>query len=194
MDSPDEPRAGIGVGAENRDADTADRYQADERTWMLSLLLGSLVAALLGSSGLTAFSPIAPIGSGGVERLGVTLVLFVLIACAPLPLVLLVQSAIDVRMRRTTMPFGFLALVRGASLAVLGGVLFGVFGLVSGRTAVLADLAGAGAASGLWIGAVGAILGSALERSRAVRLVAAAVVLVAIVAGLVVFAVWIGGR
>jgi hypothetical protein len=120
--------------------------------------------------------------------------LFALIACAVLPLVLLVQSAIDTRMRRTTMPSGLLAVVRGASLAVLGGALFGGFGLVSGRTAVFADLLWAGAASGLWIGAVGALLGSALERSRAARRGVAAVVLVAVGAGLVVFVGWVGGR
>lgn len=174
-------------------ADAADRHHARENVRTRSLQLGSLLAALAGALLLAVISPVAPVDAGPMERLGTALVLFALVASLPLQLALLVQGVVDGRLRRTAMPSGLVALVRGLSLAVFSAALLIAFALVSGQLASLSALAWAGAAAGLWVGIVGGLVGPLLERSRQARVLTTAVVVVGVVAGIVVLLTWILG-
>lgn len=166
-------------------AGRADASHAAERVRAWSVFVGAAIASLAGAFVLAATSSISAPDATPVERLGTALGVFGLTAVITLPLLLLVQLAIDERTRRTSMPFGLAVLVRGVTLAVLAGALLGLFGLMSGQIAAAPSLVGAGAAAGLWVGSIGTVLGAVLEGSRATRIASTAVVLVAVVAGFV---------
>lgn len=166
-------------------AEQADAYHAAEKVRGWSALVGAELAALAGALVLAASTSIAAPNATALERLGTALAFFALTGVLPLPLLLLAQIVVDERLRRAAIPFGLVALVRGVTLAVLAGALLGLFGVISGQGAAAPSLLWAGAASGLWVGSIGTMLGAALERSSGARITCTAVVLAAVAVGLV---------
>lgn len=168
----------------------ADDHHAVETAWRASLLLGSFLAALVGAVILIGtFIPASRVAPGVLGHLADAVGVFA-VCMFPLAVGLMVEWPIDDRLRRHEMPAALFALVRGGATAVVVGVTVVVITSVAGLWASATQFFLAGAAAGLWVGVIGAFLGQLLERSRARRSVALAVILVTLAAGIAVLAVF----
>jgi MFS family permease len=168
----------------------ADDHHAREASWRASLLFGSFLAALVGAVALIGtFIPASRVAPGALGHLADAVGVFT-VGALPLAVALMAEWPIDDRLRRLAMPVGLFALVRGGTTAVVGGATFAVIASIAGLWASAPQFFGAGAAVGLWVGAVGALLGRVLERSRGARFGALVVLVVAFAAGIAVLAVF----
>jgi hypothetical protein len=164
-----------------------DAHSERETAWRLSLLLGSFVAAL--AAAFVAVGPVVPasgVAPGFLGHAGDATSLFtvcsVFVAAA-----LLAQWPLDDRLRRLPIPLALFALARAVSMALVAGTVVAVIASVAGLWPSAPQFFAAGCVVGAWVGAVGALIGAAMERSRVVRIVALALVLLALAAGIVAF-------
>lgn len=169
------------------DVADADAHHERETAWRSSLLLGSFLAALIAA--FAAVGPVLPpsgVAPGVLGHAGNATALFTLCSVF-VGASLMAQWPIDDRLRRLPIPLWLFALVRGGSLAVLAGVIVAAIASVAGLWQSVPQYFATGAVVGAGVGAIGALIGAVLERSRAARLVALAVIVVAFAAGIAVF-------
>lgn len=171
--------------------DTAevDAHHERETAWRVSLLLGSVVAAIVAAA--VAVGPVLPpsgvlpgVLGHAADASALFLMCSVFVGAA-----LLAQWPIDDRLRRLPLPLWLFAVTRGASLALVAGVVVTVITSVAGLWPSPPRVFGSGAIAGAWIGAFGALVGTLLERSRVSRIIAITVILLAVGAGAVALVV-----